>query len=240
MRDPDGNTVNSIFAADDPLGCEVLSTLGGCAAPISLTDGEFFPGPPLYGRSDAVRPVVGGDFWGHIDPDGDGFDISSDMTSDDFNRNETEGVTARITWDINEDMTLTSVSHYMHFLMRESIDVEGSPVAQGAISRDTTADNFAQELRLNGQIGRVDYVAGLYYLWMETNDRNAFDFSEGGPLTTALTPFLLSFFNPFGVAPFQPGGARYPRCGRLQQHRRSGDELLLDFRPDGHRTHGPV
>ena len=210
VRDPDGNTVNSIFAADDPLGCEVLSTLGGCAAPINLTDGEFFPGPPLYGRSDAVRPVVGGDFWGHIDPDGDGFDISSDMTSDDFNRNETEGVTAKLTWDISEDMTLTSVSHYMHFLMRESIDVEGSPTAQGAISRDTTADNFAQELRLTGQVGRVDYVAGLYYLWMETNDRNAFDYSEGGPLTTALAPFLLSFFNPFGVAPFQPGGARYP------------------------------
>ncbi len=205
------DTINSIFAADDPLGCEVINgDTGGCL-PVSLTDGEFFPGPPLYGPSDNVRPVVGGDFWGHIDPDGtEGFDISSDMTSDDFNRNETEGVTAKITWDINEDMTLTSVSHYMHFLMRESIDVESSPVAQGAISRDTTADNFAQELRLNGQFGRVDYVAGLYYLWMETNDRNGFDFSEGGPLTTALMPFLLSFYNPFGVAPFQPGGAQYP------------------------------
>lgn len=209
--DANDNTINAIFAADDPLGCEELLVTGGCAPSVNLTTGEFFPGPPLYGATNNTRPVVGGDFWGHVDPDGrEGFDISSDMTSDDFNRNESEGFTAKMTWDINEDMTLTSISHYMHFKMRESIDVEGGPTAQGAISRDTTAGNFAQELRLNGKSGRVNYVAGLYYLWMETKNRNSFDFSEGGPLTTALAPFLLSYFNPFGVAPFQPGGASYP------------------------------
>ncbi len=210
VRDANGSTVNAIFSRDDPLGCEVLSTAGGCAPPVNLTDGEFFPGPAFgFGASDNVRPVQGGDFFGHIDPDGrEGFDFSSDMTSEDFNRNETEGVTAKITWDISENMTLTSVSHYMHFLMRESIDVEGSPVSQGAISRDTTADNFAQELRLTGEVGRVNYVAGLYYLWMETNDRNAFDFSEGGPLTTALTPVILG--GPFAAPLFQPGGPAYP------------------------------
>ena len=207
--DANDNAVNSIFAVDDPLGCEELLVTGGCAPSVNLTDGEFFPGPPVFGASDNTRPVVGGDFWGNVEPGGrEGNTISSDLTSDDFNRNETEGVTAKITWDINEDMTLTSISHYMHFLMRESIDVEGGPVAQGAISRDTTADNFAQELRLNGQTGRVNYVAGLYYLFMETNDRNSFEFSEGGPLTTALIPVILG--GPFGAAAFQPGGAAYP------------------------------
>jgi len=104
-------------------------------------------------------------------------------------------------------MTLTSVSHYMHFKMRETIDVEGSPVAQGAISRDTRADNFAQELRLNGEFERGTFVVGLYYLWMDTADRNGFDFGEGGPFTTQAVP--LTFGGPFGAAPFVPGGAQY-------------------------------
>ena len=192
-------TVNSIFAKDDPRGCEVINgTTGGCL-PVVLTDGEFFgPGNPTFGPEDFTRPVVGGDFWGHIDPDGDDFDVSTDHVSNDYNRYRSQGVTAKLTWDFG-NISLSSVSHYMHFDMRESIDTDGGPTAQGIVMRDTKAQNFAQELRLNGEFESARWVAGLYYLWIDVADRNGFANSAGGPLTTTLIPFVTG--TPVGAIP---------------------------------------
>ncbi len=205
--DSSGRVVNAIFAKDDPQGCESISLeTSGCLLRV-LVDGEFFGPPnPVFAPENFTRPVVGADHWGHIDPDGDDFDISTDHAPGDFTRYRSQGVTAKLTWNFDA-FQFTSVSHYMHFDMRETLDVDGGPVAQSIVMRDVDAQNFAQELRLNGELERARWVAGIYYLWMDTDDHNGFAASEGGPLTTTLYPFVLS--GPLGVpaTDLLPGGA---------------------------------
>ncbi|MEC9480490.1 MAG: TonB-dependent receptor plug domain-containing protein, partial [Pseudomonadota bacterium] len=57
IKDADGNVIDVIYAADDPLGCDTIQS-GVCV------DGNF--------NGDPFRPVQGGDFNGNFDPDGSG------------------------------------------------------------------------------------------------------------------------------------------------------------------------
>ena len=187
--------VGSIFTIDDPQNCEGIDeATGGCLpGGIGLLDGEFAGGIPGFAApEDGLRPCTGCDLYGYRDPDGEDFDTSTDHIRDDYNRYKTHGVTAKLTWDLG-NMTLTSVSHYIHNDKRQSLDVDSSPVAQLIVMNNQDTSSVTQELRLNGETDRYRWVVGAYYLWIDAGYNQGLANSAGGPMTTTLFPIIPIF-----------------------------------------------
>ncbi|MDT8320404.1 MAG: TonB-dependent receptor [Xanthomonadales bacterium] len=181
----DGNHVNTIRAENDPQGCEAISAETGGCLPIDFVDGNF---------GNTVRPVVGGDLFGYREFGGiDDLDVSVDHALDDGNEYDIYGGTANLAWEL-EGMTVTAISHFMHFEKEQTLDADVSPTPQSMVNNNNDTDSFSQELRINGGGDGYNWVAGLYYLYMDNNNVIALDFPEDSPIT------LLLPFGPFDSA----------------------------------------
>lgn len=175
--DGQGRHVDSIFAVNDPLGCEmILSETGGCV-PIAFLDGEI---PGL--TEDAVRPRPGGDLFGYIDPDGSGFKTSADHALDNFNAYHTAGATGTLNWDLG-GATLNSVTHYAYFDKRQTLDADAAPAPQSLVLQEAEHNTFSQEFRLNGEAGALRWLAGVYYLHIDVNYAQGLAFSADSPIS---------------------------------------------------------
>lgn len=172
-----GSQIDTIFAEQDPLGCEAISGETGGCLPISFLDGEI-PGV----NEDAVRPVVGGDLFGYRDDDGGDFNVSADHALDDFNEYNVRGLTADVEWGVG-DATLHSISHYVYFDKRQTLDVDSAPEPQSLVLQEAEHDTFTQEFRLDGGDESFHWVAGLYYLLIDVNYAQGLAFSPDSPIS---------------------------------------------------------
>ncbi len=172
-----GSQVDTIFAENDPQGCEAISAETGGCLPISFLDGEI-PGV----NEDSVRPAVGGDLFGYREADGDGFRVSADHALDDFNEYNTRGLTGNIQWSLG-DTTLHSITHYMYFDKLQSLDVDTSPAPQSLVLQEAEHDTFTQEFRLDGGSDAFHWVAGLYYLMIDVDYAQGLAFSPDSPIS---------------------------------------------------------
>ena len=125
------------------------------------------------------RPRPGGDFFGYIDPDGKDFRTSSDFAFKKQGRVDTWGVLLRTGYELSDAVQLTSISDYKHFSKLLFIDVDAGPGNQAANYAGLQAEQASQELRLNGKSGNVDWVAGLYYLYIDATSQNGLKFPVG-------------------------------------------------------------
>lgn len=173
-----GSQVDTIFAAQDPRGCEAISAVTGACLPISFLDGEV-PGV----NEDAVRPLVGGDLFGYPGADVSGFNGSVDHALDDFNEYNVHGATANIEWKLG-DVTLHAVSHYAYFDKLQTLDVDAGPAPQSLVLQEAEHDTFTQEFRISGGSDRIDWVAGLYYLLVDVQYAQGLAFSPDSPITS--------------------------------------------------------
>ena len=181
--DEQGRIVETLIAGPD----EVRTAIGPGGANV---DGGCQP-------TDVTRPVPGGDFFGFVDPDGDGLDVSKDWAYDNQARFKFYGFNGKLTWGMGENTTLTAISDYKKFDRIQTTDVDAGPTNQLVYEQITDQWQFSQELRLNGETGRSRWVAGLYYLNVNT------DFTAG---------FLIppgSLFVPFGAFFGVPDGLPY-------------------------------
>ncbi len=112
-----------------------------------------------------TRPVAGGDFYGYVDPDGNGPLTSSDYAFSSPNSYYTYGFSAKLTSDLGF-ATLTAISDFKHFYKHIDLDLEGGPENQYFYRNLSREDGFSQELRLNGKSGPLTWVAGAYYLYV--------------------------------------------------------------------------
>ena len=182
-----GQQVNTIFSENDPLGCEAISSVDGTCMGIIL-DGDF----------DLTRPVVGGDFFGFFDPGGiDDLDVDMDFAPDNYLKSDLRGVTAKLTWDLGA-IELTSVSHYVRYDKRRTLECELSPAPTCNVTETNETDSFAQELRLNGELERARWVAGFYYLYIDNNNVGGFNYFPDSTIV-----LLFSLGVPFDIASFQ-------------------------------------
>ena len=172
-----GSQIDTIFAEQDPQGCEAISAETGGCLPISFLDGEI---PGL--NEDAVRPVVGGDLFGYRDADGGDFDVSADHALDDFNEYNVHGLTANVEWGLG-DLTFHSISHYAYFDKLQTLDVDSAPEPQSLVLQEAEHDTFTQEFRLDGGNDRVQWVAGLYYLMIDVDYAQGLAFSPDSPIS---------------------------------------------------------
>lgn len=102
----------------------------------------------------------------------------------------TRGVDLRVTWDINQSLTLTSISDWRYFDQFYSQDLDGvfydfGPllgVGEGLgginFGFHPVADTLAQEFRLNGTTGKVNWLTGISYFY-EQIDELSYIFSDG-------------------------------------------------------------
>jgi len=138
-------------------------------------DGTFGGAGELMGRF-----APGGDFFGYRDPDGKAFSFSGDFAFSNSNRTDTWGVNGRVDWDINEDITLTSISDFKSFTKLLFIDVDAAPVNQSANFAGVDATSFTQEVRLAGTTDQMTWVTGLYYLHINNRADNGLKFPVNG------------------------------------------------------------
>ncbi len=132
----------------------------------------------------------GADFFGYIDPDGEDFNTSGDFAFDDSGHMDTYGINARIEWELSGGALLTSITDFKDYDKLMFIDVDSAPVNQAANYAGVDATSFTQEIRLNGETDRTRWVAGFYYLNIDTDSDNGLKFPVNG-LVAAAGPFDL-------------------------------------------------
>ena len=140
------------------------------------------------GRVDnTFTPSPGADFFGYIDPDGDGFDFSGDYAFEDNGTTDTFGIIARLEWELSNGVLLTSITDFKDYEKLLFIDVDSAPVNQAVNYAGIDATSFTQEIRLNGDSDRMRWVAGFYYLNIDADSDNGLKFASN---SLAENPFL--------------------------------------------------
>ncbi|MEL0217793.1 MAG: TonB-dependent receptor [Gammaproteobacteria bacterium] len=76
---------------------------------------------------------------------------------------DTEAATLNMTYDINENLTLVSVTGYRQQNEYRIYDFDASAAPMITIERFNDYDQMSQELRLDGAFERLKFTAGLYY-----------------------------------------------------------------------------
>ena len=134
-------------------------------------DGNF---GDLFGRP------AGADFFGYIDPDGEDFNTSGDFAFADQGEIETFGINNRIEWDLSDSVSLTSVTDFKDYEKLVFIDVDSAPANQSANYAAVDATSFTQEIRLNGATDNSAWVAGFFYLNIDSESDNGLKFPING------------------------------------------------------------
>ena len=150
----DGAVIDVIYAADDPQGCDQIQS-GRCV------DAVLDAGASPY------RPVPGGDFSGNIDPDGSGRRIDRDFAFDDQNRIESHGITGTLDHDFGA-IEFVSITDYKYFSRVIGLDPDVSASPEVIFHSDGEIEQVSQEARISGANDSMNWVAGLYYLGIDT------------------------------------------------------------------------
>jgi iron complex outermembrane receptor protein len=67
------------------------------------------------------------------------------------------------TWDVNDQLTLKSISSFRDIDWSNSLDLDGSPLAFAATALYTHYHAASEEIQASGQIDRFHYTAGAFY-----------------------------------------------------------------------------
>ncbi len=143
----------------------------------------------IYGRP------AGADYFGWIDPDGPGNLFSSDFAFKDQGHVDTWGLNLRTKFEINDNITLSTVTDYKNFKKLLFIDVDSGPANQLANYGNVKAESITQEVRFNGKTDKLDWVAGVYFLHINNLSRNGLKapvngLVPGNPIDIATTARL--------------------------------------------------
>ena len=149
-------------------------------------DGSFDPATGLGFKTPGV-----GNFNGYTDQDGDVFAGDYDRLG--FNDLETYGFSGTLKWDLSNGIQLTSISDYQSVERDYIEDSDASLFNDFNFFLNTDAQQWSQEIRLNGETDQMKWVTGLYYLGIESDDANGAEipvYGLGGlpPLTGLDTP----------------------------------------------------
>lgn len=148
-----------------------------------LPTGDYTPGVP--------NPDLGN----YVDLDGDVYAGDFDFTGQ--NKTNTEGYTGRFDWNLGF-AKLTSITDLQSVERDYMEDSDASPANYFNFFLTTDAEQFSQEVRLAGDMEKLKWVLGFYYLDIDINDSNG----------AKATDLFAALFGPVAVAGFN--GVRNP------------------------------
>ena len=100
-------------------------------------------------------------------------------------KNETDAYTLNMKYDIDEALTLVSVTGYREVSENFIWDFDGTEVDHINITRNNEYDQFSQELRLEGSYETLSFVAGAYY-WKSEYEHDFLTQGDFWPLILTL------------------------------------------------------
>jgi iron complex outermembrane receptor protein len=122
-------------------------------------------------------------------------------------RLRTTAVTANLSYQINENHRLVSITAYRKVSEDRLLDYDGTSAPFITIDRDNDYKQFSQELRYEGTFGdRFDITAGVYY-WRSEFEQ---DWITGGTFWNVATAALQLGDNSLGNVPLCQGGIFAP------------------------------
>lgn len=95
--------------------------------------------------------------------------------TDSWNRSQGQTFSANLVHDLNADMRLHSITAYNHYQDRVQQDTDFQPVDMAHIGRDHTLRTLSQEFRLEGHLGRSEWLLGAY---LEQQDHDLRTYSQ--------------------------------------------------------------
>ncbi len=227
IKDADGNVIDVIYAADDPLGCDTIQA-GVCV------DGNF--------NGDPFRPVQGGDFNGNFDPDGSGNKVNKDFAFDDQNKIKSKGLAAALDYAF-ESFDFFAMSDYKEFKRTVGLDSDQTASPELIFQSNSTIEQFSQEFRFSGESADLKWVGGLYYLSIDTDYSQGLagsptTFFLGGEENNTLVSLETESYSVFGQIDYSlsddlvlVGGLRYTRedkdfVGNVYQNENTNDRVI--------------
>ena len=87
--------------------------------------------------------------------------VSSNLEG--WNKSEIDSQALKITYDISDSLTLTSVSTRRQFDWKDETDLDFSSATLQHVNRDSKFNKLSQELRLDSTTERLKWLVGLYY-----------------------------------------------------------------------------
>jgi len=153
-----------------------------------------------FGRiTNQFQLAPGADFFGYVDPDGDGWNFSGDYAFADNGFTDTSGVNARVDYEMSSGAQFTSITDFKDYEKLLFIDVDSAPVNQAVNYAGVDATSFTQEFRISGETEDMRWVGGFYYLNIDTDSDNGLKFAPnslgedptlGGPFDLASDAML--------------------------------------------------
>ncbi|HLF29807.1 MAG TPA: TonB-dependent receptor [Xanthomonadales bacterium] len=120
---------------------------------------------PLSFDADLLRPP-GGNLYGPscTKQDYEDLECAMDFAFEDLNSTDTWGISGKLNWQLGDSTTLTAISDYKNFEKFQGLPADGGPASTINVLFDAEAETFTQEVRLNGELDRLRWVTGVYYL----------------------------------------------------------------------------
>lgn len=124
---------------------------------------------------------------GYRDPDGDD-PFDGEFSGVLPNEVKSSGGVLNISWNVNEELNLTSVTAFEKLERNVTEDFDGGPARIGDITYDNDMSSFQQELRLSAGNDLVDWMAGAFYSTDDNDTSDLFGYT-GRFLTDLLVEF---------------------------------------------------
>jgi iron complex outermembrane receptor protein len=135
-------------------------------------------------------PGVGGDYLGEQP-----FSYEGIFNFDAVNEIENSGVSLQFDWDLNDAMTLTSITAFRKLERFDNADNDFTTAAllseTAANLTDTTLDTFTQEFRLSGSTDNMDWLVGAFYFDEDVEQNSGVLFgADARPYVDTMTKLL--------------------------------------------------
>jgi len=125
---------------------------------------------------------------------------------------EDSGLSLEMNWDLENDMTVTSITAYRKFDTTDEIDGDFTNVPMLGRRNDAQLSALSQEIRLSGDIGdRGSFVTGVYYFSQDLdNQKSTTTDILLQPYILAATPDLVALIDGINAVSAGSGGALPP------------------------------
>lgn len=108
------------------------------------------------------------------------------------------GGSATLTYDINEALTLASITAYAEVENPTNGGFDNSPRNNYETDFFNSDKHFTEEIRATGRVGKLDYVAGVFYLNQKTFQENIGIFGVDLVIPGIVPGGVKQFFDPTG------------------------------------------